>query len=61
MFNPWIKPVLSLGPFSIYNTHGIKVKTGTIQENNKINIQTISNGIYFLIFENGNSIKFIKK
>ncbi|WP_445749847.1 T9SS type A sorting domain-containing protein [Polaribacter sp.] len=47
--------------FSIYNTHGIKVKTGTIQENNKINIQTISNGIYFLIFENGNSIKFIKK
>lgn len=47
--------------YAIYNTLGAKLKSGTIQENDKISIQDISNGIYFLIFENGNSLKFIKK
>ena len=29
--------------------------------NEKINIQNLSNGLYFLKLENGNTIKFLKK
>ncbi|WP_418513596.1 T9SS type A sorting domain-containing protein [Corallibacter sp.] len=47
--------------YAIYNALGAKLKNGTIQENNTINIQNLSNGIYFLMFENGNSLKFIKE
>lgn len=47
--------------YSIYNTLGTKLKSGIIQGNGKIDIQSISNGVYFLILKNGNNLKFIKK
>lgn len=47
--------------YEIYNTLGQEIKKGIVLENKKINIQNLTNGIYFLKFDNGNPIKFIKK
>jgi len=47
--------------YEIYNTIGQKVRTGTVVENEKIDIQNLINGIYFLKLEKTNSIKFIKE
>ena len=47
--------------YSAFNALGAKVSTGTISNNEKINIQNLTNGLYFLKLENGNTIKFIKK
>lgn len=47
--------------FSIYNVLGSKLNSGIISANENINIENLTNGLYFLKFENGNTIKFIKK
>jgi Concanavalin A-like lectin/glucanases superfamily/Secretion system C-terminal sorting domain len=47
--------------YKIYNVLGIKVNVGIISNNGKINIQSLTKGIYFLKFKNGNTIKFIKE
>ena len=47
--------------YSILNKLGQVVKKGIISENEKINIQNLTNGFYFLKFQNGNVIKFIKE
>ena len=47
--------------YKIYDALGSNVANGTIAENEKIDIQNLQNGIYFLILENGNSLKFIKE
>jgi len=47
--------------YEIYNTIGQKVRIGTVVENEKIDIQNLTNGIYFLKLEKTNSIKFIKE
>ena len=47
--------------FSIYNTLGAKVLEGNINVNENINIQALTNGFYLLKFENGNTLKFLKK
>lgn len=44
----------------IYTVLGIEVLKNSIS-NQKINIQGLTNGIYFLKFENGHTIRFIKK
>ncbi|MFT4804153.1 MAG: chitinase [Psychroserpens sp.] len=44
----------------IYNTLGVEVLKESISNNRKINIQNLNNGMYFLNFENGNTLKFIK-
>lgn len=46
--------------FTIYNELGMETMKGTNLDN-RINIQNLSPGIYFLKFENTNAIKFIKK
>ena len=46
--------------YRIYNILGLSVYNGLIADNDKINILNLTNGIYFLKFENGNTIKFIK-
>lgn len=46
--------------YKIYNTIGQEVKRGIVVENEKINIRNLTNGIYFLKLEDGNSIKIIK-
>ena len=47
--------------FSIYNVLGFKVNGGNLSGNENINIEDLTNGLYFLKFENGNTIKFIKE
>mgnify|MGYP003574909942 CR=1 FL=1 len=47
--------------YTIYNVSGSEVKSGSIDSNTKINIQSLTNGAYFLKLNSGNAIKFIKK
>ncbi|ALJ06822.1 ubiquitin [Pseudalgibacter alginicilyticus] len=47
--------------YSIHNVLGIKIYSGMLNSNQKINISNFSNGVYFLKLENENTIKFIKK
>lgn len=48
-------------PYKIYNNLGVKILSGTISNQEKIDIRNFTNGLYFLKFENGNTIKFIKE
>ncbi|WP_452218662.1 T9SS type A sorting domain-containing protein [Lacinutrix undariae] len=47
--------------YTIYNIIGTQIKNGMVTNNDKIDIQSQPNGLYFLKFENGNTIKFIKE
>lgn len=47
--------------YTIYNILGIKVYSGKLSNNYKINISNLENGIYLLNLKDGNVIKFIKK
>lgn len=46
--------------YSIFNTLGKEVKKGNIFNHEKINIENLNNGIYFMRFDNGSTLKFIK-
>jgi hypothetical protein len=46
---------------SIYNVLGTKVYEGSVMENENINIENLSSGLYVVNFENGFALKFIKK
>lgn len=47
--------------YRIYNILGRVIKNGIVSNNELIDIRNFTNGLYFLKFDNGNSIKFIKK
>ncbi|XMO84967.1 sialate O-acetylesterase [Algibacter sp. AS12] len=47
--------------YIIYNTLGIEMIKGIISDNEKIEIKNFPNGFYFLKFNNGNTLKFIKE
>lgn len=47
--------------YKIYTVSGAEVKSGTVDNNSKINIQSLTNGAYFLRLNGGKAIKFIKK
>ena len=47
--------------FKIYNILGSEVKSGIISNQEKIDIRNLPKGLYFLKFENGNTIKFMKE
>jgi len=47
-------------PFSIYNSFGIKVKDGMVNENERIAVEDLSMGLYYLKVADGDSFKFIK-
>ncbi|WP_418513841.1 T9SS type A sorting domain-containing protein [Corallibacter sp.] len=46
--------------YSVYNLLGAEVKRGTIVADEKINIQNLKNGVYFVKLENDDSFRFIK-
>lgn len=46
--------------FRVYDVLGTEIIKGEIIDNGEIAIKNFSNGIYFLKFDNGNTIKFIK-
>lgn len=47
--------------YSIYNINGSEISTGSISNYEKIDVRNYSNGLYFLKFKKGNTIKFMKK
>ena len=47
--------------YSIYTVMGLEISKGSISIDEKIDVKNYSNGLYFLKFENGNTIKFIKE
>jgi hypothetical protein len=47
--------------YNIYSVTGKKILSGSIFNNDKIDIQMLTHGLYFLNFENGNTLKFIKE
>lgn len=47
--------------YRLYNILGAEVKHGVISDTQKLNIQNLTNGLYFLKFEDGNILKFIKE
>ena len=47
--------------FIIVNKLGQKIQKGSISNNEEIDIRNLRNGLYFLKFEDGNTIKFIKE
>lgn len=47
--------------YRIYNVVGLEIKSGTTFNNQEIDIKSLVNGIYFLKFDNGNTIKFLKE
>ncbi|MDO6598048.1 T9SS type A sorting domain-containing protein [Oceanihabitans sp. 2_MG-2023] len=47
--------------YRIYNVIGSEISKGSINTNKKIDVSNYSNGLYFLKFENGDTIKFLKE
>lgn len=47
--------------YTLYNIIGIKIKNGLISNNKKIDIRNLTNGLYFLKFKDGITIKFLKE
>ncbi|WP_411895367.1 T9SS type A sorting domain-containing protein [Winogradskyella sp. A2] len=47
--------------FGLYDILGKEIKKGILSNNDIINIQNLTNGMYFLKLENGNTVKFIKE
>lgn len=47
--------------YSISNILGSEVKKGMISNDEQIDIRSFTNGLYFLRFDNGKTIKFIKE
>jgi len=47
--------------YEIYNSLGAIVLSGTISDKEVISVQNLSNGIYYLKFENRATLKFIKE
>ena len=56
-----IKGLVSLEKYTLYNAIGVQVARGEAQDNTVINVQSLTTGLYFLKFEKGNTIKFIKE
>jgi hypothetical protein len=56
-----ITGLIAIETYEIYNTLGQEVKKGIVLENKIIDIQSLTNGIYFLKLENKKTIKFIKE
>tara|TARA_B110000285_G_C15104810_1_gene607310 strand:+ start:150 stop:875 length:726 start_codon:yes stop_codon:yes gene_type:complete len=47
--------------FRVYDVLGTEILRGVIIDNGEILIKNFSNGLYFLKFDNGNTIKFLKE
>ncbi|MGM5470326.1 T9SS type A sorting domain-containing protein [Flavobacteriaceae bacterium LMO-SS05] len=47
--------------YKIYNVLGSEVVSGSVSNHEKIDIKNLTNGLYFLKFENGNTFKFVKQ
>lgn len=46
--------------YTIYNSIGNEVSKGTIANNQKVSVINLQSGVYFIRFEDGNAVKFVK-
>ncbi|WP_053976675.1 T9SS type A sorting domain-containing protein [Mangrovimonas xylaniphaga] len=56
-----ITGLTSAKQYNIYNSIGSHMNSGEISNNTSIDINHLSNGVYFLTFQNGTTIPFIKE
>ena len=56
-----IKALTKAEKFKIYNEFGEILKAGTTDDNMKINVQDLTNGLYFLKLESDKTFKFLKE
>jgi hypothetical protein len=47
--------------YTLYNILGNEIHKGVISYNEQIDISDLTNGLYFLKFENGNTLKIFQK
>jgi hypothetical protein len=47
--------------YNIFSVLGAKVSNGSVSNNEKIDVQSLTNGVYFMELEEGHTTKFIKK
>lgn len=47
--------------YAIYNTLGAEIQNGRITSEDQIDVSGFENGLYFIKFENGTTLQFIKK
>ena len=47
--------------YKIYNVIGSEIVSGSVSNNESIDIKNLTNGLYFLTFDNGNEIRFVKE
>ena len=47
--------------YAIYNIIGTKITNGKVFNDEKVDVLNLTKGLYFLKFDNGNTIKFIKE
>ena len=55
-----ISSLIKASNYKIYNQLGTEITRGVISPNEKININHLANGLYFLKIEKTTAIKFIK-
>ncbi|REG87880.1 T9SS type A sorting domain-containing protein [Winogradskyella sediminis] len=56
-----ISNLKSKASYSVYNILGANIKSGSVSENETIDIRDLTEGVYFLKINNRNTIKFIKE
>jgi hypothetical protein len=47
--------------YTIYNALGAEIEKGSITSEDQIDVRGFVNGLYFITFENGTALQFIKK
>jgi hypothetical protein len=47
--------------YVLYNFYGLKISEGSISSEDKINIQNLKDGIYFLVFDKKDKLIFVKE
>ncbi len=56
----YISSLRQLEKYRIFNASGVKIASGITSNKEKINIQNLTNGIYIITLESGQTLKFIK-
>ena len=56
-----ISGLKSTEDYRIYNILGAQVSSGIVSNNTEIDVRGVSRGLYFLKFNNGNAVKFLKE
>jgi len=56
-----VSNLIEIENFKIFNILGVLIKKGTISNSSEIDIKNFDNGLYFLKFDKGNTLTFLKK